>query len=204
MAAAIAFAVIGGYADAVGYLRYHAFAGMMTGNTVLMGLALFHRAELPAWDYAGLLAIFFIAAVAAFLLLRHVPPALLLAAEAVLILLADLFVGSAWAAIFLVAAMGLQNPVAARFGVPINTTFITGDILRFAEGLTRRRSDSEPVSREGFAIFGWVWLAYALGAALGVAAFRLIERPLLPLIALLGFVYAWERLHPSPKSHNPS
>ncbi|MGH7033640.1 MAG: DUF1275 family protein [Stellaceae bacterium] len=85
-----------------------------------------------------------------------------------------------------------------------NTTFITGDILRFAEGLTRRRSEGEPAAGEGFAIFGWVWLAYALGAALGIAACRLIERPLLLPIALLGFVYAWERLHPSPKSHNPS
>jgi uncharacterized membrane protein YoaK (UPF0700 family) len=202
--AAIAFAVIGGYADAIGYLRYRAFAGMMTGNTVLMGLALFRRAELPPWDYAGVLAIFFVAAIAAFLLLRHVPPALLLAGEAVLILLADLLAGAPWAAIFLVAAMGVQNPVGARFGVPINTTFITGDILRFAEGLTRRRSDKKPAAGEGFAIFGWVWLAYALGAALGVAAFRLVERPLLLPIALLGFVYAWEWLHPSPKSHNPS
>lgn len=175
MAAAIAFAVIGGYADAIGFLRYHAFAGMMTGNTVLMGLALFRRADLPAWDYAGLLAIFFLAAVAAFLLLRYLPPVLLLIGEAVLILLADVFGGAAWAAIFLVAAMGIQNPVGARFGLAINTTFITGDILRFAEGLTRRRGDKDPAVREGFAIFGWVWLAYALGAALGVAAFRLVE-----------------------------
>lgn len=169
-----------------------------------MGLALFHRAELPPWDYAGLLAIFFVAAIAAFLLLRRVPPALLLALEAVLILLADVFAGAAWAAIFLAAAMGMQNPAGARFGVPINTAFITGDILRFAEGLTRRRSEGEPAKREGFAIFGWVWLAYALGAALGVAASRLIERPLFLPIALLAFVYAWDRLHPSPKSHNPS
>src|SRR6185437_14711607 len=191
-------------ADAVGFLRYHAFAGMMTGNTVLMGLALFRRADLPAWDYAGLLAIFFLAAVAAFLLLRYLPPVLLLIGEAVLILLADEFGGAAWAAIFLVAAMGIQNPVGARFGLAINTTFIAGDILRFAEGLTRRRGDKDPPAREGFAIFGWVWLAYALGAALGVAAFRLVERPLLPPVVLLGFVYAWERLHPSPKSHNQS
>jgi|SRR5512146_2617955 hypothetical protein len=90
-----------------------------------MGLALFHRAELPPWDYAGLLAIFFVAAIAAFLLLRRVPPALLLALEAVLILLADVFAGAAWAAIFLAAAMGMQNPAGARLGVPINTAFIT-------------------------------------------------------------------------------
>jgi hypothetical protein len=70
--------------------------------------------------------------------------------------------------------------------------------------LTRRCREGEPAKREGFAIFGWVWLAYALGAALGVAAFRLVERPLVLPVVLLGFVYAWERLHPSPKSHNRS
>jgi len=204
--AAIVLALIGGYADAVGYLRYHAFAGMMTGNTVLLGLALFHRAELPAWDYAGLLAIFFAAAVTVFVLLRRIPPIWLLASEAALILLADTFFGVEWAAIFLVAAMGIQNPVAARFGVPINTTFITGDILRFAEGLARRWHGPTPAhaASDGFAIYGWVWLGYALGAALGAAALRVLDRPLIVPAALLAFVYAWDRAHASPQSHNPS
>ena len=70
--------------------------------------------------------------------------------------------------------------------------------------MTRRRREGEPAKREGVAIFGWVWLAYAPGAAPGVAAVPLAERPLLLPIALLAFVYAWDRLHPSPKSHNPS
>ena len=63
MLPAVLFALIAGYADAVGYLRFKAFAGMMTGNTVLMGLATFHLAELSVWDYATLLAIFLAAAV---------------------------------------------------------------------------------------------------------------------------------------------
>ncbi len=204
MPPAIAFALIGGYADAVGYLRFQAFAGMMTGNTVLMGLALFHRAQLPAWQYAGLLGLFFAAAVTAFLFLRHAPPAALLASEAILILFADAF-GAAWAVIFLVAAMGVQNPLAARCGVPINTTFITGDILRFAEGVARllRRRPGAPRG-EPFAIYGFVWLGYALGAALGVAAFRLIDRPLFFPVVLLGFVYAWNRDRALRSNHNPS
>jgi uncharacterized membrane protein YoaK (UPF0700 family) len=197
--AAIAFALIGGYADAVGYLRYKAFAGMMTGNTVLMGLAFLHRGgELPAWQYAGLLALFFAAAVTAFRLLRHVAPGALLAAEAVLILLADI-VGAAHGIVLLVIAMGLQNPLAARCGVPFNTTFITGDILRFAEGVSRHRRQGEP-----FAIYGLVWLAYALGAGLGAAAFRLIDRPLFLPVVLLAFVYAWNRRRELASTHNPS
>jgi uncharacterized membrane protein YoaK (UPF0700 family) len=197
--AAIAFALIGGYADAVGYLRYKAFAGMMTGNTVLMGLAFFHRGgELPAWQYGGLLMLFFATAVVAYRSLRRVTPGVLLAAEAALILLADL-VGAARGIVPLVIAMGLQNPLAGRCGVPLNTTFITGDILRFAEGVSRHRRNGEP-----FAIFGLVWLAYALGAGLGAAAFRLIDRPLFLPVVLLAFVYAWNRRRERASYHNPS
>lgn len=195
MPQAVAFALIAGYADAVGYLRFKAFAGMMTGNTVLMGLAVFHFAELAVWEYAALLAIFFAAAIAAYLLLPRVPASALLAAEAVLILVPD-FVGATWGVVFLVMAMGLQNPVAARFGVPLNTTFITGDILRFADGVARSWQRGGASSRrEPFAIYGLVWLGYAVGAAWGAAGTIWVARPLLVPVALLGFVYWWSRHH---------
>jgi uncharacterized membrane protein YoaK (UPF0700 family) len=77
---AIAFALIAGYADAVGYLRFKAFAGMMTGNTVLMGLAVFQLTELAFWEYAALLALFVVAAAGSYLLLLRVRPAVLLVA----------------------------------------------------------------------------------------------------------------------------
>ncbi len=189
MPQAVALGIIAGYADAVGYLRFKAFAGMMTGNTVLMGLALFGRAELQPWIYASLLALFFVAAVATYLLLPHVPPVVLLAGEALLILVSDA-VSAQWAVSFLVIAMGMQNQVAARFGVPLNTTFITGDILRFAEGLAGRLSlAAVQPSSVHFAIFGLVWFGYALGAALGAAAFKLVAWPLVVPALLLGFVY---------------
>lgn len=193
MPQAVAFALIAGYADAVGYLRFNAFAGMMTGNTVLLGLSLFHRAELAPWEYAGLLACFFVAAITAHSVLPRIPPGALLAAEAALILLADVF-GSAWSIVFLVLAMGVQNPLAARFGVPLNTTFITGDILRFAEGVARRWYLRSKVERhEPFAIYGFVWLGYAVGAGLGAALYLLMAWPLLVPVALLGFIYGWHR-----------
>ena len=193
MPQAVAFAVIAGYADAVGYLRFKAFAGMMTGNTVLLGLAIFHRAELAPWQYAGLLALFFTAAILAYSLLPRLPPAALLLVEAVLILFGDAFRG-AWAIIFLVLAMGVQNPVAARFGVPLNTTFITGDILRFADGLARHwHLSSRNARAEPFAIYGLAWLGYAVGAGLGAAGFLLVAWPLLVPVSLLAFIYGWNR-----------
>jgi uncharacterized membrane protein YoaK (UPF0700 family) len=76
----------------------------------------------------------------------------LLVAEAVALLLPEIFRG-AWAILLPVVAIGLQNPLAQRFGLALSTTFITGDILRFAEGLVGR------VVRHGrksapFAIYG--------------------------------------------------
>jgi len=187
---AFAFAAIAGYADAVSYLRFHAFAGMMTGNTVLMGLALIERAELPAWEYAGLLAIFFLASAIAYLALRlRCPPLAVLLAEAAAILLTDAFAAT-WAVVPLVVAMGLQNPLASRLGVALNTTFITGDILRFAEGLVGRIWP-QGQHRQPFAIYGLAWLGYAIGAALGAAGFALLSRPLLVPAAVLAYIY-WQ------------
>lgn len=191
MPLAFAFAAIAGYADAIGYLRFKAFAGMMTGNTVLMGLALFHHAELPAWEYAGVLAIFFIASCAGYALLRfRCPPLALLIAEAVALLIAEI-IGSAWAIVTLVIAMGLQNPLATRLGVPGNTTFITGDMLRFAQGVVGRIFPQPSGRQTGFAIYGIAWLGYASGAALGAAGFLLLRWPLVVPIAVLGYVY-WQ------------
>jgi uncharacterized membrane protein YoaK (UPF0700 family) len=188
---AFVFAAIAGYADAIGYLRFKAFAGMMTGNTVLMGLAFFHRAELPARDYALVLAVFFATACAAYAALRlRCPPLLLLLAEGAALLLAQFF-GGHRARFLLVMAMGLQNPLASRVGIALNTTFITGDILRFAEGLVGWIT---PGGRAPFAIYGLAWLGYALGAALGVAGLVYLPWPLLLPAAGLFYAY-WQAEH---------
>jgi uncharacterized membrane protein YoaK (UPF0700 family) len=188
---AFAFAAIAGYADAIGYLRFRAFAGMMTGNTVLMGLAAFHRADLPAWEYAGVLAIFFITSCIGYALLRrfHCPPLVLLIVEAAALLLPEA-IASAWAITLLVIAMGIQNPLATRLGVPSNTTFITGDMLRFAQGVVGRLLP-HPGHQPGFAIYGLAWLGYAVGAALGAALFGSFRWPLLVPAAALFYVY-WQ------------
>jgi uncharacterized membrane protein YoaK (UPF0700 family) len=185
---AFAFAAIAGYADAVGYLRYKAFAGMMTGNTVLMGLALFHRAELPVWEYAGVLLIFFSASCLGYGAFRlRCPPLAILLAEAVALILPDV-VDSAWSIVPLVIAMGLQNPLATRLGVALNTTFITGDILRFAEGFVGLIL-RHPERHLRFAIYGIAWLGYATGAALGAAGHRFLSWPLLMPLLVLGYIY---------------
>lgn len=196
MPLAFVFAAIAGYADAIGYLRFKAFAGMMTGNTALMGLAFFHRADLPAAEYAGVLALFFVTACVGYALLRRFawPPWILLIAEAAILLLADAS-SAAWTLAPLVIAMGVQNPLSSRLDVPGNTTFITGNILRFAQGVTDRiagYSGRQP----GFAVYGVAWLGYALGAALGTAGFLTLRWPLLVPALALGFVYYEARRQP--------
>jgi uncharacterized membrane protein YoaK (UPF0700 family) len=188
---AFAFAAIAGYADAIGYLRFKAFAGMMTGNTVLMGLAAFRRADLPAAEYAGVLAIFFVSACIGYALLRrfHCPPVFLLLGEAAALLLPEAM-RSTWALTPLVIAMGIQNPLATRVGVPSNTTFITGDMLRFAQGVVGRLFP-HPGHQPGFAIYGIAWLGYAVGAALGAAIFAVFRWPLLVPAAALAYVF-WQ------------
>jgi uncharacterized membrane protein YoaK (UPF0700 family) len=186
---AFAFAAIAGYADAIGYLRYKAFAGMMTGNTVLMGLAFFHRADLPVGNYAAVLAIFFVTSLIALAALRwRCPPLVLLAAEAVALLLPEIIRGP-WAIASLVIAMGLQNPLAQRFGLALSTTFITGDILRFGEGLVGRVVPHRGHKPAPFAIYGIAWLGYAIGAALGAASFAAFRWPLIVPAAGLAYIY---------------
>ena len=188
MPLAFVFAAIAGYADAVGYLRFKAFAGMMTGNTVLMGLAFFDHAALPPVAYATVIAVFFATACVGYAAIRlRCPPLILLIAESIALLFGQ-FLGGHRALLSLVIAMGLQNPLATRVGVALNTTFITGDILRFAEGVIARVT---PGDRGPFGVYGLAWLGYAIGAALGAAGFLFVPWPLLIPVALLFYVY-WQ------------
>jgi uncharacterized membrane protein YoaK (UPF0700 family) len=195
---AIVLAVIAGYADAAGFLRFDAFAGMMTGNTVLMGVAAVRHLPAASAGYAALIAIFFAGALTARGLVQLGRTAnFVFAIEAVLLLVTDAF-RSHWAIVPLVIAMGLQSTAMTQFhGVRLNTVFITGNLQRFAEGLAgrygpRKKGTPTPVEGRGkIAIFGWVWLGYAIGASLGAAGGAFLGYPLLVPVALLGFV-AWQ------------
>jgi uncharacterized membrane protein YoaK (UPF0700 family) len=91
-----------------------------------------------------------------------------------------------------VIAMGLQNPLAQRLGLALSTTFVTGDILRFAEGVIGRivpHQGHKPGAP--FAIYGIAWLGYAVGAALGAASFATLRWPLIVPAAGLAFIYGY-------------
>jgi uncharacterized membrane protein YoaK (UPF0700 family) len=104
------------------------------------------------------------------------------------------FLGRRSAALLLALAMGMQNAAATRFGgVSLNTVFITGNLQKLGEGLVawlwhRRRRSAAP--SDGVAIFGLVWLSYALGALLGAVGNAFLTYPLLVPAAVLPFIYA--------------
>ena len=94
------------------------------------------------------------------------------------------------ASLLLPLAMGLQNSAANRFnGVALNTVFITGNIQKVGEGLIAwiwPHKDGTAKSSDGFAIYGLVWIAYAVGAGLGALAERGMTYPLLLPAAVAG------------------
>ena len=63
-------AIVAGYADAVGFLVFNAFAGAMTGNTVLLGIALAGQQFAAAAQSASIIAAFLVGVAASALLRR--------------------------------------------------------------------------------------------------------------------------------------
>jgi uncharacterized membrane protein YoaK (UPF0700 family) len=193
MLRAVVLAIIAGYADTVGYLRFGAFAGLMTGNTILLGIEIARRELRDALLHAIIIASFLGGVLIARGLLRFACPIWgALTASALLYVVAS-FVARDWAAPLLAFAMGGQNAAANRFGgVNLNTVFITGNLQKLGEGIVAwlwPPRDRRRESGEGVAIYGFVWLAYMLGAALGAAGHAFLAYPLLVPAEILPFIY---------------
>jgi uncharacterized membrane protein YoaK (UPF0700 family) len=202
MLRACLLATIAGYVDTVGYLRFDAFAGLMTGNTVFLGIALSSADPMHALRYGTIILSFFIGVVVARTLLRFDwPPAgVLTLSSAILVVCA--FYEAPQSAFILAFAMGTENAAATRFGrVTLNTVFITGNLQKFGEALVGRLWPGQGRHAEAppgdVAIFGLVWLSYAVGAALGAAGHALVPRPLLAPAAILPFVLVRSTTRPA-------
>ena len=65
-------ATVSGYADAVGFLTFNAFAGAMTGNTVLLGIARATNKLSDAMHSAGIIAAFLVGVAASAILRRYI------------------------------------------------------------------------------------------------------------------------------------
>jgi uncharacterized membrane protein YoaK (UPF0700 family) len=185
-------ALIAGYADTIGYMRYEAFAGLMTGNTIFLGV------ELATGKYAA--AAFHLSIIVAFLcgvvisrgLIRQDYTAFHALCLTSGLLLVCGALPHALAAVLLALAMGMQNAAANRFnGVALNTVFVTGNLQKLGEGIVAWlwATGAERASTlESTAIYAYVWIAYAGGAAIGAFANGAMSYPLLLPALVLPFI----------------
>lgn len=172
----------GGAADAIAFLRYDTFVGAMTGNTVLLGIDLAEGNLDRAGFHLGIVAIFLAAVVATEIALRlKIPPALPVVLTA-LMLGGSEFITDQWSAAICAAALGMQNAaVRSIAGVPINTVFITGNLVRLGTAVPEA---SAPQQQATLAVLTIAWIAYAAGAVAGALALHLIDYPMIVPAAL--------------------
>lgn len=172
---AFALAALAGFVDASGYLsadRY--FVSFMSGNTTRLGVEL-ARSPTAALIPLALLGSFVLGVFGGALVSsrkdgRHKP--VLLGSVAMLLALAagvDSHGAGFAALILMAAAMGALNNAFQRNGqVSVGLTYMTGALVRMAQGLAARitgKGDS------GWTDWLLLWLALALGAALGALVF---------------------------------
>lgn len=176
---AVAAAALAGYVDATGFLSANSyFVSFMSGNTTRLGVDLVanpHTAVVPALLILGFVVGVFGGA--------------LLAAKAgqqrkfaVLSLVAALLAGAAMAGrgaelelamALLVLAMGALNNTFQRDGeVSVGLTYMTGALVRFAQGLAAKVLGNGGAGWESWLM---LWLGLALGAVAG--AFALLTWP---------------------------
>src|SRR5215218_5913432 len=180
-----------GCLDAVGYLGLgQIFVANMTGNTVLLGLAL--------GQARGQAALRAVVAVELVVLVAFAVGWFLAVAEP--------DGGEVYPLIALPAmAMGVQSADVRRLGIPgVATTYITGTLTDLTEGAIARlrpavtnavsnddRSEREMTSARGLVLPADVWLAYGIGAVIvGILAVRWPSGVLSVPVAIVALVVA--------------
>ena len=183
-----------GMADAVGYAGTGIFAANMTGNTVLVGLAVAGQEWALAAERSVTVAAFFAGAVlgrrlAALAEVQRWVPLLL---EAALIGVAALPYPGAMLSIWIIAlAMGVQATAFTRFrGIAVSTIVITGSIAHLAENAHDRivGETGRPASHRRIpsGLLAMIWIAYAAGAVLAGILWQAVRFPLVaPAVLLL-------------------
>jgi len=183
-------AIIAGYADTIGYLHLNAFAGLMTGNTIFMGIELATQKYSQAASHALIIVMFVVGVVFGRLLIRMGARTWIALTFTSFLLILYSFAGTFWGALLLALGMGVQNSAANRFaGVTLNHVFITGNLRKLGEELASWiwPTPGKRMNRDSI-IFALAWLGYALGAVAGALAADLIGKPLIVAACILPFV----------------
>ena len=178
-AVAAALAAVAGYVDALGYLLLRGvFTSHATGDTAHIGnaLALGDVAEAMrfAWPVFMFVAgLFLSAAITAMAKKRgfHSSFGISLGIEALLLLVSPLIRGYVALAAVLAGSMGIQTlTVTTARGLRIYTTYMTGNLSKFAEGATKYLVSGSRIERDHSVITGLLWIFFLAGALAGAAA----------------------------------
>jgi uncharacterized membrane protein YoaK (UPF0700 family) len=168
--------LVGGSADAIAYLRFGTFVGAMTGNTVLIGIDITAGHGTSALYHVAIVAVFLMAVIATRVAFYKLPVIVPLLLTAIMLALSGL-IASPWGAALSAAALGVQNAAVRRIGgVPVNTAFITGDLIRLGVAVPEARV---PGRHPEVVLLATAWMAYAAGAVLGAVALRVIFYPMI-------------------------
>lgn len=169
--------VVGGASDAIAYLRFGTFVGAMTGNTVLIGIAIAQGHGASAVYHIAIVAVFLMAVIATRAAFDFAMPVFVpLMLTAIMLCLSGL-IASPWGAALGAAALGMQNAAVRRIGgVPVNTAFITGDLIRLGVAVPEAGA---PAPNPEVVLLATAWVAYAAGAVLGAVALHLISYPMI-------------------------
>jgi uncharacterized membrane protein YoaK (UPF0700 family) len=198
-----ALAAVAGYVEVIGFMDVGGiYPGIMTGNTVQLGLT-FAKAQ---WARLGIIAfaigLFFLGGIISSLIKRHLrrPPIELLLMAAILIA-ASVVRLHASARIpvelpLLALAMAMQGETIARFGgVSLQTIVVTNNMVKFSDALVGRylsgaagkQSAKVPQLKEVL-MPGFAWLTYSVGAGAGATAAAWVRLPLLVPAIMLVFI----------------
>ncbi|MGI4983298.1 MAG: YoaK family protein [Janthinobacterium lividum] len=200
----IALAAIAGYVEVIGFLDIGGiYPGIMTGNTVQLGLT-FARGQWPRFYLIGFaVALFFLGGIIASFLKRHLRrPAVELVVVALVLVVASVVRLRAGAGVplelpLLGLAMAMQGETISKFGgMSIQTIVVTNNMVKFSDALVgryvsgwfgRRQGEVAPALADVL-LPGCAWLFYSLAAGAGALAAGALRLPLLAPAALLVLV----------------
>jgi uncharacterized membrane protein YoaK (UPF0700 family) len=204
LAAALAFTA--GFADSQSYLSWHLFGANMTGNTVLLGIAVTTGNLSQATAVLEPIFAFVVGCGVAAIFLGISQSGCFTIEAAILI--AAAFTEQSPAQLALIAlAMGVQNTTVKTFGsVRANTSFITGNYERLGQALARSITRTAGAGeRDTLLIVTPLLISYAIGAALA-AALRMRQVPhilLFVVAVIIAIGFATRVRAPSGVRHAP-
>jgi uncharacterized membrane protein YoaK (UPF0700 family) len=189
-AAGLAF--VAGFADAFAYLRWHAFAANMTGNTVIFAVSLYRDAG-SALVPLMLILVFVAGSILGRAIVTRFAPAIGLFGEAAL-LIAGAFTRDYLSLDAISMAMAVQNASIARFaGVRANTSFITGDYNRIGQAIADIIRSGSDESRRTISVLFPVVMAYVGGALASALGSSLSVEILVVIPIVLALAFAVQR-----------